>query len=140
MVQLYSGDLSSQNAWELLKANPDSVLVDVRTAVEQHYVGVPELRPLGKELISIEWRSFPRMERNSHFFETLRKHVPNFETPIIFLCRTGGRSQEAAIEMTAMGYKTCYNLESGFDGDLDPKGQRGKISGWKASGLNWRQD
>ena len=31
----------------------------------------------------------------------------------------GGRSTDAAIAMTALGYKNCYNVEGGFEGEPD---------------------
>lgn len=39
----YAGDLTPEQAWELLRENPDAVLVDVRTDAEWKYVGVPDV-------------------------------------------------------------------------------------------------
>ena len=44
----YAGDLTPEQAWELLRENPDAVLVDVRTDAEWKYVGVPDVSSLGR--------------------------------------------------------------------------------------------
>jgi len=41
--------------------------------------------------------------------------------------------------MTALGYKHCYNIAEGFEGDKDDAGHRGTIGGWKVHGLPWVQ-
>jgi rhodanese-related sulfurtransferase len=140
MVQLYAGDVLPAEAWQILKSKQDSYLVDVRTSAEWHYVGFPDLKPLNKEVIKLEWRLLPGMEKNNNFLRDLQRIVVNPEAEIFFLCRTGGRSTEAAIEMAKVGYKKSYNITGGFEGDLDSNSHRGKISGWKAEKLPWRQD
>ena len=45
----YAGDLTPQQAWDLLADNPDAVLVDVRTEAEWRYVGVPDLTSVGRQ-------------------------------------------------------------------------------------------
>ncbi len=140
MTQLYAGDVLPAKAWQILKDRQDSYLVDVRTAAEWHYVGGPNLKPVGKDVIKVEWRLLPTMERNPNFINDVRKMIDNMNAEIFFLCRTGGRSQEAAIEMTKAGYLNSYNIAFGFEGDLDNSSQRGKTSGWKAEKLPWRQD
>ncbi|MBZ0217823.1 MAG: hypothetical protein K8F25_14795, partial [Fimbriimonadaceae bacterium] len=58
---------------------------------------------------------------------------------IYYLCRSGARSRHAAQLMTAAGYSKCYNVATGFEGDLDETGKRGRMAGWKANDLPWRQ-
>lgn len=140
MSQLYKGDLLPQAAWKMLTENEHAILVDVRTSAEWHYVGEPDLRSLKKHTVKLEWRSLPEMEKNRHFASELSALIPNNDAPVIFLCRTGGRSMEAAIELTSHGYTNCFNLAHGFEGDLDNTGHRGHINGWKAEKLPWRQD
>jgi rhodanese-related sulfurtransferase len=55
------------------------------------------------------------------------------------LCRSGARSRAAAMAMTAKGYNKCYNVAEGFEGNLDAEQHRGRVSGWKAAGLPWKQ-
>ena len=72
--------------------------------------------------------------------EFLHKVFPNNNkaVKIFFMCRSGARSDQAAEEFSYTGYP-CYNIEHGFEGDLNDDGQRGKTNGWKASNLPWRQ-
>jgi rhodanese-related sulfurtransferase len=58
---------------------------------------------------------------------------------LIFMCRTGGRSGEAANHMLQLGYKNCSNMINGFEGDVNESGHRGAINGWKADELLWKQ-
>jgi len=42
--------------------------------------------------------------------------------------------------MTAKGYKRCFNVSDGFEGNLDGNRHRGTKGGWKVAGLPWIQD
>ena len=61
------------------------------------------------------------------------------EDQLMFICRSGGRSRMAAIEMTNQGFKSCYNVSGGFEGNQDDQSHRGMIDGWKFSKLPWKQ-
>lgn len=139
----YAGDLSAQDAWDLLTQNPKAQLVDVRSVAEWNFVGLPDLSSLDRSPIRIEWQSYPSMQPNPHFvadaIERLGEAGAETSTPVLFLCRTGGRSKAAAMAMTRAGYRSAFNIESGFEGEIDPRGHRGAINGWKATGLPWRQ-
>lgn len=136
----YAGDVTAQQAWEELSADRRSTLVDVRTAAEWSYVGVPELSPLDKTLVRVAWQSYPGMTLNPRFAEELARTGISKEDKIFFLCRSGARSRAAAEAMTALGYKRCYNVADGFEGPRDGEGHRGGLAGWKASGLPWTQE
>src|SRR5690606_19047373 len=41
-MSAYAGDLTPQEAWDLLLSEPGAVLVDVRTEAEWRFVGVPD--------------------------------------------------------------------------------------------------
>ena len=135
----YAGDVKPADAWQQLQALPNAILVDVRTAPEWHFNGAPNLAALGKEAYKISWKLYPGMEANLQFTDMVRNVAPATDTPIYFICRTGGRSREAAIAMTTSGYTQCYNVSDGFEGDRNHQGQRGTVTGWKASGLPWEQ-
>jgi len=139
-MQSYSGDLIPLKVYEVLRSDTAAVLVDVRTSAEWHYVGVPDLASLGRSPVNIEFRQLPEMNKNSKFLEMLNSKVQDKLIKVYFLCRTGGRSQEAAIMAYQDGYKFAFNITDGFEGELDGSGHRGKINGWKASRLPWRQD
>ena len=66
-VNGYAGDITPLEAWDTLKNDKNSLLVDVRSAAEWAYVGVVDLSRLDKETIFIEWKSFPDMLVNQNF-------------------------------------------------------------------------
>ncbi len=135
----YAGDVSPTEAWKILHEEPAAELIDVRTDAEFSFVGVPDLSKMGKKLHRISWKVFPSMAANPHFADAVREAVPDTSAPLLFLCRSGQRSQSAAIAMTALGYGRCYNISEGFEGDKDGAGHRGTVGGWKVHGLPWSQ-
>lgn len=143
MSAAFAGNLSSLQAWQLLESEPAALLIDVRTKAEWAYVGVPVLNSVGREPVLIEWQTFPTMERNPDFVRQAAEMVAQLggdrTTPLLFLCRSGARSQAAAIAMTEQGFRNCYNVADGFEGPPDHDGHRGGVRGWKAAGLPWAQ-
>jgi rhodanese-related sulfurtransferase len=139
----YAGDLSVQDAWDLLARDPKIQLIDVRTVAEWNFVGLPDLSSLERAPIRIEWQSYPSMQPNPNFvpdaIEKLGEAGAELSTPVLFLCRSGARSRAAAIAMTRVGYQNAFNIQSGFEGEIDSLGHRGAVNGWKAAGLPWRQ-
>jgi rhodanese-related sulfurtransferase len=139
----YAGDLALRAAWDLLAQEPAAQLVDVRTVAEWNFVGLPDLSALAREAHRIEWQSYPSMQINPNFIadaaEQLQAAGAGPDTPVLFLCRSGARSRAAAVAMTRAGFHKAFNIAGGFEGDLDGEGHRGKINGWKATGLPWRQ-
>ena len=134
----YKGDVTPNEAWSMLKEKDDAVLVDVRTLAEWKCVGVTDLSALSKDNIYIEWVNFPDRIPNAHFLDQLAQAVPDKNTPICFLCRTGVRSIGAASAATEAGYENSYNILEGFEGDPDDQGHRGRISGWQGVNLPWK--
>lgn len=128
----YSGALLPAEAWALRQALPDSVIVDVRSAAEWQFVGVIP------EAVRVELRTFPGMVPNAQFVVQLEAQVAKDAT-VLFICRSGARSDEAAKLATAAGYRDVYNILEGFEGDRDAAQQRGNVNGWKAAGLPWIQ-
>ncbi|MHA7775193.1 rhodanese-like domain-containing protein [Roseibium sp. M-1] len=139
----YAGNVSVQEAFDKLSSDDAAMLVDVRTQAEWSFVGLPDLRPIGKEPVLVEWQSFPPSGANPDFASFLSdflvKKGLDQNAPIYFLCRSGARSQAAAIALTRAGYTQCFNISDGFEGPLDQEGHRGTRSGWKAAGLPWIQ-
>jgi rhodanese-related sulfurtransferase len=133
----YAGDITPQESWKLLAENPESVLVDVRTAAEWNWVGVPDLSSLGRQVVFIEWNTAGG--RNQNFVaDLIAAGVTPGERPVIFLCRSGNRSIPATQAATAAGIAPAYNMLEGFEGQLDEHGHRG-AAGWRAEGLPWKQ-
>ncbi len=132
-------------AFETLKTDPDSALVDVRTRPEWTFVGLPDLAPAGKQTWLAEWRAYPDMSVSATFMEDLARNYGDAPpSTLFFICRSGARSLEAArkaaAEFARQGRSVrCVNVAEGFEGDLGPDGRRGRVNGWKARGLPWRQ-
>lgn len=136
-------DVPVRAAWDRLQANADAVLIDVRTRSEWAFVGVPDLTQLGRRPVLVEWLFFPDNRRNAEFEEQLTGQLEALgasrKTELFFLCRSGGRSRQAAEAMTSRGWQSCHNVAEGFEGPLDAARHRGVQSGWKAEGLPWVQ-
>lgn len=135
----YAGDVLPAEAWSKLQSDAAAILIDVRTAPEWSFVGLPDLTSLSKSLLQISWQVYPTMNVNSSFADELRAKDVAPGQPLYFLCRSGARSRAAAIAMTKAGFGPCYNVAGGFEGDLDSGKHRGNSNGWKASGLAWTQ-
>ncbi|TXT29761.1 MAG: rhodanese-like protein [Rhodocyclaceae bacterium] len=128
----YQGELTPQEASDLLRLAPGAKIVDVRTRAEWDWVG----RVAGA--VEIEWNQYPGGVRNPNFVAELKRQVDP-EALVMFLCRSGVRSIAAATAATEAGYNTCYNILEGFEGDKDANGHRNTIGGWRKAGLPWIQ-
>jgi rhodanese-related sulfurtransferase len=127
----YEGALLPGEAHELLQQLPNARLVDVRSRAEFDFVG----RVPGS--VEIEWKSYPGMQPNANFMQQLQQSVPK-DAALLFMCRSGGRSHEAALAAVNAGYE-AYNVLEGFEGDRDGSGHRNTVGGWRAAGLPWVQ-
>ncbi len=135
----YAGDVTSAEAWEILAAEADAVLVDVRTEPEWRQVGVPRLDDLGKEVVTVSWQFYPDMRQNPEFAAELGQKGVGAGAKVLLICRSGNRSRSAAHALTVLGFELCYNVADGFAGPPDGEGRRGVIEGWQAAGLPWGQ-
>ena len=132
----YAGDITPQQAWDLLAADPDATIVDVRTEGEWHAIGVPDTATLDKRPVFAEWvRAGGRP--NTGFLEEL-KAAGVTGGPVVFLCRSGQRSIGAARLATAAGVAPSYNVLEGFEGAPGADGVRDQ-QGWKVAGLPWTE-
>ncbi|WP_046316611.1 rhodanese-like domain-containing protein [Mycobacterium sp. UM_Kg1] len=131
----YAGDITPEQAWEILRDDPAATLIDVRTDAEWRFVGLPDLSALGREVLCIEWVHSDGTP-NRDFSRQLAARVTG--GPAIFLCRSGNRSIGAAETGTALGLTPSYNVLDGFEGHLDEQAHRG-ATGWRAVGLPWTQ-
>lgn len=131
----YAGALTPQEAYAILTASAGAQLIDVRTKAELELVGrVPSA-------LHVEWAFYPGMVANPDFAAQLQaqlnqKNVDN-NAVLMFLCRTGGRSHNAALVAESLGYQHAYNVLEGFEGDANEQKQRTLINGWKHAGLPW---
>lgn len=126
----YAGALLPAEAHAMMQAG--AKLVDVRTRAELDWVG----RVPGAAFV--EWNSYPDGRTNPQFLEQLAG-VAQKDEPVLFLCRSGNRSHFAANVATQGGWRECYNILEGFEGDRDASMHRSNINGWKHAGLPWIQ-
>lgn len=128
----YGGALTPSEANEVWRNAPGAKLVDVRTRAEWDYVGrIPDA-------VEIELLTYPGNRPNSAFVAELESKVDK-SAPVLFICRSGGRSHNAAMLALQAGYREAYNVLEGFEGDRDSQGHRNTTGGWRAAGLPWTQ-
>lgn len=128
----YKGAMYPDEAYEILQSAPGAKLVDVRTRAEQDWVGrIPSA-------VEIEWVTYPGMKPNAHFMTQLEQQVDK-EALVMFLCRSGIRSNAAAAAATQTGYSDCYNVLEGFEGEKDADEHRNTMGGWRIAELPWEQ-
>ena len=126
----YAGALLPAEAHKLMQQG--AKLVDVRTKPELQYVGkVPGS-------VAIEWQTYPGSRENPEFLAELAAAVPK-DTPVMFLCRSGVRSNAAAEAATRAGWEEAYNILEGFEGDKGAEQHRNSVGGWRKAGLPWTQ-
>ena len=129
--------VSAAEAWPML-AEDDAVLVDCRSIAEWAFVGIPDLSGYGKEVVTIEWTRMNVLP-NKAFLHQLEDQVAT-DKALFLICRSGVRSNAAAAVAVEAGYTRVFNISDGFEGDLNPRGQRKSITGWCFAGLPWSQD
>lgn len=127
----YAGALTPQEAFDVMQLAQGAKLVDVRTRAELELVGrVPQA-------MHIEWAFYPGMVANPDFAAQIQTQLDP-EKLTIFMCRTGGRSHNAAVLAAQLGFAEAYNMLEGFEGEATPNTkQRCRINGWKVADLPW---
>lgn len=130
-------EVDPAEAFRVLAEQPEAVLLDVRSAAEWTFVGLPDASAMKGTLATVEWQSFPGMVRHPAFLEAVRAADVTPGRPVYCLCRSGVRSLHAAALLIDAGY-AAFNISEGFEGPLDTEGHRA-VSGWKVRGLPWKQ-
>lgn len=126
----YAGAVTPTEAYALISQDADAVLVDVRSRAELELVGRVQVAT------HVEWAFYPGMVANTEFAAQLLAQVDKSRT-VVFMCRTGGRSHNAALLAQQLGYSKAYNMVEGFEGEANELKQRTLINGWKHAGLPW---
>lgn len=136
-------DVAPQTAYAAIQNDPNSLLLDVRSAAEWSFVGQPDLPG---RVISVEWQQYPGMRPNPAFLDEVKaalgkhKGADTAALPKLYvLCRSGARSLAAARALADEGIAQTFNIAGGFEGDKDPSGRRSALNGWKVAGLPWSQ-
>lgn len=137
--------IDSLTAYEMLKNNKNSILVDVRSTEEFNLVGIVEAISFNNRMILLPWQSYQDGQQNPDFLSILKNKINIFfnentsDISLIFICRSGARSNYSANYLANLGYKNCYNIIDGFEGKMNSNNQRSMINGWKYNNLPWRQ-
>lgn len=127
----YAGALTPTEAHFILSQAPGARLVDVRSHAEWDLVG----EITGAE--QLEWQAYPGWIPNVYFMQQLKQQV-DMEALVMFICRSGERSHQAALVAQDAGYTEVYNVLEGFEGARNANGMRGQGCGWKAAELPWK--
>lgn len=132
--------ITSLEAWNICQQDPRALLVDVRSSMEYLFVGHP------KGAVHIPWIDEPDWVVNEHFATEIRKlalgglkESSTDDVPIILICRSGNRSDEAGKTLVEAGIRNVYHIDEGFEGKLDDKHHRSTLGGWRFHGLPWEQ-
>jgi rhodanese-related sulfurtransferase len=131
--------ITALEAWKICQQDPRTLLIDVRSSMEFLFVG----HPTGA--VHIPWIDEPDWVINENFVTEIRKlalgglqeSVDN--VPIILICRSGNRSDDAGKLLSDAGIKNVYHIDEGFEGRLDDNHQRSTVGGWRYHGLPWEQ-
>jgi len=124
--------LTPKQAYEFLRANPEAVFIDVRSEMEYMFVGHPD------GSILIPWVDAPDWEVSPHFTAHV-KAAASLNRPVVLICRSGRRSAEAGELLEKSGLTAVYNVDHGFEGDLDEHHHRNTTNGWRFDELPWSQ-
>jgi rhodanese-related sulfurtransferase len=128
----YAGSVSPALAWALFEQDK-ALLVDVRSTEERKFVGhVPGS-------LHVAWATGTNLTRNPRFARELEAKTGK-EVVVLLLCRSGKRSALAAEVATKAGLTNVFNVNEGFEGEIDEQRHRGTCDGWRFHGLPWVQD
>ncbi|MGB5338796.1 MAG: rhodanese-like domain-containing protein [Gammaproteobacteria bacterium] len=133
--------LTPTKAWDLAKHNQRAVMIDVRSSMEHLFVGHP------KGSVHVPWIDAPEWTVNPNFVTEVRKVMlggigldeHGDDAPVLLICRSGKRSLEAGKLLINKGFTEVYNIEEGFEGELDEQHHRSTVGGWRFHGLPWEQ-
>lgn len=91
--------LNPVEASQFLHDNPSALFIDCRSEMEFLFVG----HPVGA--IHVSWHDGPDWEINPHFVGEVRKLAGHSgDRPVVLICRSGNRSEEAAKTLEAAGF------------------------------------
>ena len=133
--------ISPVAAKSILDSEPKSLLVDVRSHMEFLFIG----HPVGS--VHIPWIDEPDWEINPNFVREIRQLLlggmasagQGKQVPVLLICRSGKRSKEAGELLIQEGFENVYNIDQGFEGELDNEHHRSTSGGWRHEGLPWEQ-
>ena len=119
--------LAAKDIKSYLMAEPNSVLLDVRTNGEWETIGKPEGEKIGLKTYFLSIQFGKERIFNENFVQEFKNLAINQDKNILIICRSGARSQFAAELLKKENY-TCINISDGFEGNQENVG-------WKRCGL-----
>lgn len=131
--------ISPAEAHEMLQHDSRVLFIDIRSNMEFLFVGHP------KGAIHVPWIDEPDWTVNKDFVKEIRQLMlggasqDHGSPPIILICRSGKRSNEAGNALLTAGIKNVCHISEGFEGDLDENHHRGSVGGWRFRGMPWVQ-
>ncbi len=133
--------ITPTHAWELIEGDPRAVLIDVRSSMEYLFVGHP------RGSVHVAWIDAPEWTVNPHFVTEVRQVMlggigleeHDSDAPVVLICRSGKRSLEAGKLLIKNDFNVVYNIDEGFEGELDEHHHRSTVGGWRHHGLPWEQ-
>jgi rhodanese-related sulfurtransferase len=105
--------ITSILAASVLREDPNSIIIDVRTAEEwaEGVVKSNSTPPIFLSLYTGSARIF-----NENFIDDFKALELPKDMTLLFLCKSGGRSAMAAELVSELGYTKCINIIDGFAG------------------------
>ena len=106
-------EINAIDAYEKLKNNDQSVLIDVRTQSEWDTVGFPNLSNLNKKLIKLSIMDIDGTI-NHHFQIDFQNLKIDKNDEIFFICKSGQRSKYSGEIAKSLGFNKIYNISDGY--------------------------
>ena len=113
--------LTSKDIRSYLMAEPNCVLLDVRTKEEWDTIGKPDGEKIGLKTYFLSIQFGNERIFNENFIQEFKNLKINQDKNILITCRSGARSQFAAELLTKENY-TCVNISDGFEGNQENVG------------------
>ena len=106
---------------EMLEANPELLLVDIREPDEFAFGHIKNSLHVPRGILeaACDW----------NYADTVPHLVQARKDPVVVVCRSGNRSVLAAYTMHLMGYEDVYSLKTGVKGWNDSDGELFDING-----------
>jgi rhodanese-related sulfurtransferase len=133
-IALAYENITAEEAYDMVN-NGEAIMIDVRTLEECLWVGMPNVVAGG--LYVIPWKTFT-ISADGTVVNVLN---PNFEAlvlqefsddtgqALITMCRSGGRSTDAAEAMEGIGFTNVYEVDNVLKEAENGRGGRGGFQG-----------
>lgn len=130
--------VSPDEVHALQQTDPGMLFVDVRSDMEYLMIGHP------RGAVNVPWIDAPDWTVNERFVTEVRKLMlgrvrRGSGVPLVLICRSGNRSQDAARALLDDGLQSVAIVDGGFEGPLDDEHHRNTVAGWRHAGLPWEQ-